>query len=58
MHTEHEKGNKIEEGGPHHRITRPQHPRRYKGCDRIGGIMQPIEEVERQRDDNQTNQNR
>ena len=37
------------------RIARPQHPRGYKGRDRIGGIVQPVEEIERQRGDNQAN---
>ena len=55
VHAENQKSDKIEKGGPHHRIARPQHPRGYKGRNRVGGIMHPVEEVERQRDDNQAN---
>ena len=55
---EHQEGDEIEEGGPEHRILRAQHPRRHDRCDRIGGVVQPVEEVEQQRDRDQEDQNR
>jgi hypothetical protein len=47
---EHREGDKIEERRPEHRVLRPQHPRRDDGRNRIGGVVQPVEEVEQQRD--------
>ncbi len=53
---EHHEGDEVEEGGPEHRVMRPQHPRGYDGRDRIGGVVQSVEEVEQQRDRDQSDQ--
>ena len=50
---EHQEGDEIEEGRPQHRILRPQHAGRHDGRDRIGGVVQSVEEVEQQRDRDQ-----
>ena len=50
---EHHEGDEIEERRPRHGILRRQHPGRHHRCNRVGGIMQPVQEVERQRDRNQ-----
>ena len=47
---EHQEGDEIEERRPQHRVLRPQHPGRYDGRNRVGGVVQPVEEVEQQRD--------
>ncbi len=52
---EHE-GDEIEKCRPEDRILRAQHARRYDGRDRIGGIVHAVEEVERKRDDDQSDQ--
>jgi hypothetical protein len=48
-----QKGNEIKERGPENRILWAQHAGRNHGRDRIGGIMQAIQQVEDQRDRNQ-----
>ncbi len=55
---EHQEGDEIEERRPQHRILRPQHPGRDDGRDRVGGVVQSVEEVEQQRDCDQSDQNR
>ena len=50
MQPEHQEGDEIEERRPQHRVLRAQHPGRYDGRDRVGGVVQPVEEVEQQRD--------
>ena len=40
------------------RVLRPQHPGRDDGGDRIGGVVQSVEEVEQQRDGDQSDQER
>ena len=50
---EHQEGDEIEEGRPEHRILRAQHPGRHDRRDRIGGVVQAVEEVEQQRDRDQ-----
>ncbi len=47
---EHQEGDEIEERRPQHRILRPQHPGRDDGRNRVGGVVQSVEEVEQQRD--------
>jgi hypothetical protein len=58
VNAEYKESNKIEKGGPHDRVTWPQHSGRNEGRNRVGGIVKPVEEVKRQRDDNQANQGR
>src|SRR6266540_2008123 len=58
MRAEHQKGDEVEEGGPRHRMLRPQHARRHDGGDRIGSVVQAIEEVEGDRDQDQRDQQR
>ena len=40
----------IEERRPDHRRLRPQHARRDDGRDRVGGVVQAVQEIEQQRD--------
>jgi hypothetical protein len=47
---EHQEGDEIEERRPEHRVLRPQHAGRYDRRDRVGGVVQSIEEVEQERD--------
>ncbi len=58
MQSEHSEGDEIEERRPEHRILRPQHPGRDDGRDRVGGVMQPVQEVEGERDRDQPDQQR
>ena len=53
---EHPERHEIEERRPEHRILRTQHPGRHDRRDRIGGVVQPVEEVEQQRDRDQSDQ--
>src|ERR1700726_2181520 len=55
---EHQESDEIEERRPQHGILRPQHAGRDDGRNRIGSVVQSIEEVEQQRDSNQSDQNR
>ena len=57
-HAEEQEGNEIEERRPDHRVLWAQHPRRHHRCDRVGGIVQAIEEIERERDGDQRDQDR
>jgi hypothetical protein len=50
VEAEEQKRNEIKEGGPDHRILWAQHAGRDHGRDRIGGIMQAVQQVEDQRD--------
>jgi len=45
MKPEHQERDKIEERRPQHRVMRPQHPGRYDGRDRIGGVVQSVQEI-------------
>ena len=56
LQAEHQEGDEIEERRPEHRILRPQHAGRDDGRDRIGGVVQSVEEVEQQRDGDQSDQ--
>ena len=58
MKPEHREGDEIEERRPEHRILRPQHAGRDDGRDRIGGVVQSVQEVEQQRDGDQSDQDR
>ncbi len=46
VESEHREGDEIEERGPEHRVLRPQHPGRHNRRDRVGGVVQAVEEVE------------
>ena len=37
-------------------VKRPQHPRRHHGCNGVGTIVQPVEEIEQQGNPDQTDQ--
>src|SRR4029450_2051449 len=54
----HHEGDEVEERRPEHRVVRPEHPRRDDGRDRVGGIVQSVEEVEQQRECDQPDQDR
>ena len=58
MKPEHQEGDEVEERCPQHRVLRTQHAGRHDRRDRVGGVVQPVEEVERQRDDDQPHQQR
>ena len=58
MKPEHQEGDEIEERRPQHGVLRPQHSGRDDRRDRIGGVVQSVEEVEQQRDCDQSDQNR
>ena len=58
MQAEHQEGDEVEERRPQHRILRPQHAGRDDGRDRVGRVVQAVEEVEQQRDGDQADQNR
>ena len=47
---EHQEGDKIEKCGPQHGVLRTQHPGGHDRRDRVGGVVQTVEEVEQQRD--------
>jgi len=53
---EHQERDEIEERGPKHRELRPQHSGRDDGRDRIGGVVQAVQEVEQQSDGDQADQ--
>ena len=55
---EHQEGDEVEERRPKHRVLRPQHPGRHDGRDRIGGVVQSVEEIEQQRDGDEADQDR
>ena len=51
-------GGEVEDAGEEHRLDRPEQPRRDHRRDRIGGVVQPVQKIERQRDDDQADQQR
>ena len=53
-----EVGREVEEGGEGHRLDRTQQLGRDHRGDRIGGVVQAVQEVERQRQDDQSDQQR
>jgi hypothetical protein len=50
VEAEHQEGDEVEERRPQDRVLRPQHPRRHDGRNRIGGVVQSVQEIEQQRD--------
>lgn len=55
---EEEEGDEVEERRPEDRILRPEHAGRYDGCDGIGRVVQPVEEVEEKRDGDEPHEQR
>ena len=53
VQAEEQEGDEVEERRPDHRVLRAQHARRDDGGDRIGGVVQAVEEIERERDGDQ-----
>ena len=49
MQAEHQERDEVEECGPGHRIVRAQHSRRHDGRNRVGGIVESVQEIERER---------
>jgi hypothetical protein len=47
---EHHEGDEIEECRPQNGVLRPQHPGGHDRGDRVGGVVQSVEEIEQQRD--------
>jgi hypothetical protein len=47
------KRNEVPEGRPRNGQARMKHPRRDNGCDRVGRIMEPINEIESQGHDDE-----
>ena len=58
VQSEEKKCDEVEERRPDHRVARPQHAGRHDGRDRIGRVVQAVEEVEDQRNDDQRDQDR
>ena len=58
VQAEEQEGDEVEERRPGHRVARPEHARRHDGGDRVGGVVQAVEEIERQRDGDQADQQR
>ena len=58
MRAEKQEGDEIEERGPDDRVLRTQHAGRHDGGDRIRRVVQPVEEIEQQRDGDQSDQQR
>ena len=58
VQAEEQEGDEVEERRPEHRVLRLQHARRDDGRDRIGGIVQAVQEIEQQRDADQADQQR
>ena len=52
---EEQERDEIEKCRPDHRIVRPQYAGGDHGRDGVGGIVQPVQEVERQRNQNEAN---
>ena len=48
-----ERGDEVEKGGPDDRFARREDPRRHDRRDRVGGVVEPVDVVEKQRDENQ-----
>ena len=53
---EEEEGDEVEEGGPGDRELRAEHAGRYHRRDRIGGVVQAVQEIEQQGDADQGDQ--
>lgn len=54
-----QEGDEIEEGRPGDKDDlRPQHPGRDDGRDRIGGVVQAVQEIEQDRDEYQEDDER
>ena len=51
-------GREVEERGEADRLDRTQQARRHHRRDRVGGVVQPVEEIEGQRDQDQAGQQR
>jgi len=58
MQTEKQECDEIEEGRPGHRVLRRQHAGGDNGRDRIGRVVQPVQEIERECDRDQADQHR
>ena len=43
---------KVESGGPENGLKRAEHTRGNNRGDRIGGVVKPVDEIERQSDQN------
>ena len=56
MQAEEQEGDEIEERRPGDRVLRPQHAGRDDGGDRVGRVVQAVEEIEGQRDGDQPDQ--
>ncbi len=56
IEAEHAEGDEVEERRPEHRILRPQHTGRNDRRDRVGGVVQAVQEVEQQRNRDQSDQ--
>ena len=50
VHAEAEGGDEVEDGGPHHGLERRQDPRRHHGGDRVGRVVEAVDEVEEEGD--------
>jgi len=50
-HPENEEGDEVEEGSPDHGLQGGENAGGYDRRDRVGGVVEPVEEVEDQGDD-------
>ena len=48
VQAEDEERDEVEERSPGHRVTRRQNARRHDGGDRIGSVVQAVQEIEQQ----------
>ena len=53
VQAEHRERDEVEERGPDDRRLRAQHARRHDGRDRVGRVVQAVQEIEQQRDGDQ-----
>ncbi len=51
-------GREVEEGGEDDRLHRAEQPGRDHGRDRVGGVVEPVQEVERQSDGDEADEQR
>jgi hypothetical protein len=58
VQSEEKESDEIEECRPDHRIVRPQHARGNHSRDRVRSIMQPVQEVEGQRNQDEADEGR
>jgi len=56
VQAEEQEGDEVEPRRPGHRVAGLQHPGGDDGGDGIGGVVQPVQEVERKRDSDQQRQ--